>query len=136
MSFQLFSLFLWAHFLIVVDGKLKIKFSVISQLIPQISPVSKLPLVIGLIGKFIYSAMIVVNTLNPSWPVEYIIYTATIPSAFSGADVAIFASAFSYISDITSLNDRTMRITILDVCYLSTMPTGVYIGIMMMITTN
>jgi PCFT/HCP family folate transporter-like MFS transporter 1/3 len=72
--------------------------------------------------------MIVVNTLMPQWPVEYIIYTATIPSAFTGADVAIFASAFAYISDITSVEDRTIRITILDVCYLSTMPTGIYFG--------
>lgn len=101
----------------------------------------------GLFGKFIYSSMVVVNTLQPTWPVDYVIYTATIPSAFTGAgkeikwinswtlqdlecflDVAIFASAFAYISDITSVQDRTMRITILDVCYLSTMPTGVALG--------
>lgn len=74
--------------------------------------------------------MIVVNTLKPDWPVEYIIYTATIPSAFTGADVAIFASAFSYISDITDPDDRTLRITILDVIYLSTIPTGVYLGML------
>jgi MFS transporter, PCFT/HCP family, solute carrier family 46, member 3 len=82
----------------------------------------------GLVGKFIYSSMIVVNTLMPNWPVEYIIYTASIPSAFTGADVAVFACAFAYISDVTSTADRTLRITILDVCYLSTMPIGVYIG--------
>lgn len=90
--------------------------------------------------------MIIVNTLKPDWPVEYVIYTATIPSAFTGAgelilhpsvvfshhvlllDVAIFACAFAYISDISSVEDRTIRITILDVCYLSTMPTGVALG--------
>ncbi|CRK99795.1 CLUMA_CG013103, isoform A [Clunio marinus] len=88
----------------------------------------KLTLLMGLFGKFIYSVMVVVNTLQPTWPVEYVIYTATIPSAFTGADVAIFASAFAYISDITSVQDRTLRITILDVCYLSTMPTGVALG--------
>lgn len=82
----------------------------------------------GLFGKFIYSAMVVVNTLMPSWPVEYVIYTATIPSGFTGADVAIFACAFAYISDVSSTQDRTLRITILDVCYLSTMPTGVALG--------
>lgn len=42
--------------------------------------------------------------------------------------MAIFANAFAYISDITTKHDRTLRITILDVCYLSTMPTGVFIG--------
>lgn len=82
----------------------------------------------GLIGKFIYSAMVVLNTLKPDWPLEYVIYTATIPSAFTGADVAIFASVFAYISDITTVEDRTIRITILDVIYLSTIPTGVALG--------
>jgi hypothetical protein len=87
----------------------------------------------GLIGKFIYSSMVVLNTTMTNWPVEYIIYTATIPSAFTGADVAIFASAFSYISDVSTSENRTLRITILDVCYLSTMPTGVFIGLCMRI---
>lgn len=88
----------------------------------------KLPLVLGLIGKLVYSVMIVVNTRMESWPVEYIIYTATIPSVLTGADIAIFASCFAYISDITTVADRTMRITILDATYLSTMPIGVAIG--------
>lgn len=88
----------------------------------------KLPLILGLIGKFIYSVMIVVNTRMTNWPVEYIIYTATIPSVLTGADIAIFASCFAYISDITSVQDRTIRITILDATYLSTMPIGVAIG--------
>lgn len=88
----------------------------------------KLPLVIGLCGKLIYSIMIVVNSYQMTWPVEYIIYTATIPSALTGADVAIFASCFAYISDITTSEQRTLRITILDACYLLTMPTGVAIG--------
>jgi hypothetical protein len=46
---------------------------------------SKLTLLMGLFGKFIYSVMIVVNTLQPTWPINYVIYTATIPSAFTGA---------------------------------------------------
>jgi MFS transporter, PCFT/HCP family, solute carrier family 46, member 3 len=57
----------------------------------------KLPLIIGLIGKFIYSTMVVVNTLKPEWPVEYVIYTATIPSAFTGAGEWI-KSLLSFIS--------------------------------------
>lgn len=88
----------------------------------------KLPLILGLIGKFIYSVMIVVNTRMTNWPVEYIIYTATIPSVLTGADIAIFASCFAYISDVTTVEDRTIRITILDATYLSTMPIGVAIG--------
>lgn len=63
-----------------------------------------------------------------SWPLEYVIYTASIPSAMTGADVAIFASAFAYISDVSSVENRTIRVTILDACYLSTMPIGVALG--------
>lgn len=88
----------------------------------------KFPLIMGLFGKLIYSVMFVVNTYQVDWPLEYVIYTATIPSALTGADVAIFASCFAYISDVTTVKQRTFRVTMLDVCYLSTMPTGVALG--------
>ncbi|XP_049315340.1 proton-coupled folate transporter isoform X1 [Bactrocera dorsalis] len=88
----------------------------------------KFPLLMGLTGKLIYSVMIVVNARMKTWPLEYVIYTATLPSALTGADVAIFASCFAYISDISTLKNRTLRVTILDVCYLSAMPTGVALG--------
>uniref|UniRef100_A0A1A9W3A1 Major facilitator superfamily (MFS) profile domain-containing protein n=1 Tax=Glossina brevipalpis TaxID=37001 RepID=A0A1A9W3A1_9MUSC len=88
----------------------------------------KLPLLIGLCGKLIYSVMIVVNAKMKTWPLEYVILTATLPSALTGADVAIFASCFAYIADISTLTNRTLRVTILDACYLSAMPTGVALG--------
>lgn len=62
------------------------------------------------------------------WPLEYVIYTATIPGAFTGTDVAIFASAFAYISDVSDENYRTLRVTILEVCYLTTFPIGIKLG--------
>lgn len=88
----------------------------------------KFPLLMGLVGKFIYSTMVVVNAKMPTWPVENIIYSATLPSAMTGADVAIFASCFAYISDISTVQQRTIRVTILDVVYLTAMPTGVALG--------
>lgn len=88
----------------------------------------KLPMLLGLTGKCIYSVMIVVNAKMKTWPLEYVIYTATLPAALLGGDVAIFASCFAYISDVSTLQNRTLRVTILDVCYLSAMPTGVALG--------
>ncbi|XP_015188482.1 PREDICTED: proton-coupled folate transporter [Polistes dominula] len=88
----------------------------------------KLPLIIGLIGKFLYSFMVIVNSFISSWNLNMVIYTASLPSAMLGGDVVIFASCFSYISDITTVTKRTLRITILDIIYLSTMPTGVALG--------
>ncbi|XP_018344613.1 PREDICTED: proton-coupled folate transporter isoform X1 [Trachymyrmex septentrionalis] len=88
----------------------------------------KLPLVLGLTGKFIYSFMIVINCMIDTWNLNMVVYTATLPMSILGSDVAIFGSSFAYISDVSSVQQRTMRITILDVVYLSTMPTGVALG--------
>lgn len=88
----------------------------------------KLPLIIGLIGKFLYSFMVIVNSFINSWNLNMVIYTASLPTGMLGGDVVIFASCFSYISDITTVETRTLRITILDIIYLSTMPTGVALG--------
>ena len=86
----------------------------------------KLLLILGLFGKLFYSIMIVVNSLILSWGVNMIIYTASIPSTLFGADVAIFASCFAYISDISTVEERTLRVIILDAVYLSAMPMGRY----------
>lgn len=88
----------------------------------------KLPLLLGLLGKLYYSIMIIVNDSQKTWPLEFVAYTATLPSTITGADVAIFAAAFSYISDITTKESRTTRVTILEVCYLATMPAGIALG--------
>ncbi|XP_020282165.1 solute carrier family 46 member 3 [Pseudomyrmex gracilis] len=88
----------------------------------------KLPLILGLIGKLIYSVMIVINSIMDTWHLNMVVYTATLPMSFLGGNVAIFASCFAYISDICSVQQRTLRITILDATYLSTMPIGVALG--------
>lgn len=56
------------------------------------------------------------------------IYTAALPSALTGADLAIFAGCFAYIADVSSVKNRTLRVGILDVTYLSTLPMGIAIG--------
>lgn len=86
----------------------------------------KLPLLLGLLGKFIYSFMVVVNSLMDTWDLTTVVYTASLPMGMLGGDVAIFGSCFAYISDVSSVKQRTLRITILDVVYLSTMPTGTF----------
>ncbi|XP_023703575.1 proton-coupled folate transporter isoform X2 [Cryptotermes secundus] len=88
----------------------------------------KLPLLLGLAGKLYYSLMVVVNALQVTWPLEVVLLSASLPSALTGADLAIFAAVFSYMADITTVEARTLRVTILDITYLSTMPTGVALG--------
>ncbi|XP_076179832.1 putative peptidoglycan muropeptide transporter SLC46 isoform X2 [Ptiloglossa arizonensis] len=88
----------------------------------------KIPIIVGLFGKFIYSFMIVINSMMDTWNLNYIVYTASLPMGMLGGDVTIFGSCFAYISDITSVQQRTLRITILDVVFLSSMPTGLALG--------
>ncbi|KAJ9575642.1 hypothetical protein L9F63_007503 [Diploptera punctata] len=88
----------------------------------------KLLLIMGLVGKLYFSIMIVVNALQESWTLDIVVWSASLPSALTGSDLAIFAAAFSYLADITTVEDRTMRVTVLDIAYLSTMPTGVALG--------
>ncbi|KAM3968441.1 lysosomal proton-coupled steroid conjugate and bile acid symporter SLC46A3 [Aphomia sociella] len=87
----------------------------------------KFILLAGLIGKLYFSTILTLNAIK-AWPLEYVIYTAAFPSALTGADLAIFAGCFAYIADVSSVKNRTLRVGILDVVYLSTMPTGVAIG--------
>ncbi|CAH4038424.1 proton-coupled folate transporter [Pieris brassicae] len=87
----------------------------------------KVILLSGLLGKLYFSLMITYITTN-SWPVEYVIYFAVLPSAITGTDLAIFTGCFAYLSDVSSVENRTFRVAILDAVYLSTMPTGIYLG--------
>ncbi|KAK9752753.1 Major Facilitator Superfamily [Popillia japonica] len=42
--------------------------------------------------------------------------------------MGILAAVFAYITDISSKENRTLRVTIVEVCYLVTMPTGIALG--------
>lgn len=88
----------------------------------------KLPLLLGLIGNFIYSTMIVVNAFMEKWTVEMVILTASLPCALTGGNLTVFMAAFSYLADTTSQKQRTLRTTLLEVAYLFPMPTGVALG--------
>ncbi|GLG98998.1 Uncharacterized protein GBIM_05543 [Gryllus bimaculatus] len=88
----------------------------------------KIIILMGLFGKLYFSCMIVVNALQKSWALEIILPTACVPSALTGADLGIFAGVFAYMADITTQKNRTFRVAVLDVVYLSTLPTGVALG--------
>ncbi|VVD02772.1 unnamed protein product [Leptidea sinapis] len=88
----------------------------------------KIILLAGLLGKLYFSFMMTIIAMNP-WPVEYVIYLAALPSALTGSDLAIFTGCFAYLADVSSLKNRTLRVGILDAVYLSTMPTGIAIGL-------
>ncbi|KAF5274206.1 hypothetical protein FQA39_LY07310 [Lamprigera yunnana] len=88
----------------------------------------KIPLMLGLLGKLYCSLMMMVNSLQCTWPVEYIIYTCTLPMVITGGEVAIFGSAFSYLADISTLDGIVLRFTILEACVLGAMSAGIALG--------
>ncbi|XP_046662157.1 proton-coupled folate transporter [Homalodisca vitripennis] len=88
----------------------------------------KLPMLLGLVGSVIYWAALLLNSLQDSWSLQMVLYTATFPAALTGGSLAIFMSAVSYVCDITSPAERTVRVTLLEVAYLITMPVGVAVG--------
>lgn len=109
----------------------------------------KLPLLIGLTGKLIDTLGILLNIYFCNnirffktnlciklffiqiveWPLDYIIYTAKISSAITGIDMTIFAISFAYISDVSTIENRTWRISIVSACSLVAFPTGKFLGI-------
>lgn len=88
----------------------------------------KLPLLLGLFGSFFYWLSLWINSLQGNWPLQVVLFTATFPAALTGNALAIFMSAFSYVSDVSTPEERTIRITLVEVAYLITMPTGVSFG--------
>ncbi|XP_014292821.1 probable peptidoglycan muropeptide transporter SLC46 isoform X2 [Halyomorpha halys] len=88
----------------------------------------KLPMLLGLLGCLIYSFMIYINALFETWPVEMILFTASFPSALTGSHLTVFMSCFTYLSDTTTSEQRTVRTTLLEVAYLIPMPLGVAFG--------
>lgn len=88
----------------------------------------KLFLLVGLCGKLYFSAMMTLNAVYMHWPLENIIFTAIIPSSITGTDVAIFSSCYSYITDISSAKTRLARVSLLEGCYLWSIPIGITIG--------
>ncbi|XP_034240532.1 proton-coupled folate transporter-like isoform X1 [Thrips palmi] len=88
----------------------------------------KLLLLLGLAGQIYYFAMLTLVSTQVTWRLETVLALASFPAALTGSNLAIFASTFSYMADISSTADRTLRIAILDGSYLASMPTGIALG--------
>ncbi|XP_046817766.1 proton-coupled folate transporter isoform X3 [Vespa crabro] len=56
----------------------------------------KLPLILGLIGKFIYSFMVIINSLMNTWNLNMVIYTASLPMGMLGG-VALGSYLFTKV---------------------------------------
>lgn len=87
----------------------------------------KYPILISLFGKIIFVFGLIINSLT-EWDIYHIIFTCTFPACLFGSDTIIFANSFAYISDITNESNRTFRLTILQIIYITTIPLGMTVG--------
>lgn len=87
----------------------------------------KYSILLSLFGKILFVLGLIVNSLF-EWDVYNITFTCTFPACLFGSDSIIFANSFAYISDITNETNRTFRLTILQVIYITTIPLGIIIG--------
>lgn len=52
----------------------------------------------------------------------------SLPAALTGSGLAVFSATHSYVADVTPTEDRTLRLAILDSCYMVAMPAGISLG--------
>ncbi|XP_022255399.1 proton-coupled folate transporter-like [Limulus polyphemus] len=87
----------------------------------------KLPLIVAASGTALDHFSCLLNVIYFDAPVLYVVLSS-IPSGFTGSMVIIMSSVFSYISDNTSEEDRTVRFFILQTCLILAGPAGTATG--------
>jgi MFS transporter, PCFT/HCP family, solute carrier family 46, member 3 len=84
-------------------------------------------IILGLFGKLIYSSMIIINAYC-EFSIVILLFTATLPCAFTGSDIIIISNSFAYLSERVPDCKKNSRLTFLNGLILSTMPIGTMIG--------
>lgn len=81
-------------------------------------------MLIPMIGEFISVIGLILCTYFENLPVEYSVFIEGFFPALSGGWFTATMGYFSYIGDISSDEQRTLRIGILNVCYAVGVPIG------------
>ncbi len=88
----------------------------------------KIPLVVFLVGLTLGQIGYVVNSSFMSLRKEWILILASLPYTLSGGKMVMDLCLFSYISDVSSVESRTWRISVLDVFLFGGVPVGNLLG--------
>lgn len=96
----------------------------------------KVTLIMGLTGELIYSLLYLYVIIDKNIPLNYFIFIVTIPGSIGGATIATFSSCFSYVSDTSTDQNRTCRLTISSAIYSLSGPIGVALGSYILSTTH
>ena len=88
---------------------------------------SKIPLLLPMFGYVLSSLSYTLFTFLPDVPPHYILISS-IPVSLSGGMVAVVLSAFSFISALTTNENRSFRIAILEAFWFLGAPVGLLSG--------
>ncbi|XP_054706591.1 uncharacterized protein LOC129216401 [Uloborus diversus] len=87
----------------------------------------KVPLIVAFAGMIIDDALMTIFAVFLYTRAE-LLYTAAFFSGFSGSNIVVMAVAYSYVSDVSSVSNRTMKYTLFNAAYGISMPLGVIVS--------
>ncbi|XP_066986954.1 probable peptidoglycan muropeptide transporter SLC46 [Macrobrachium rosenbergii] len=87
----------------------------------------KMPIVISTIGHLFWSLGYLINSMVPSWPVEFLLLAALCDS-LGGGTVSFITTTNAYLSDVTSEESRTSRVGLANSIWFLGGPIGTLLG--------
>lgn len=87
----------------------------------------KLPMILPLVGSLLSTVLYLMNAYWFSLPALYILLSG-VPRALTGGFITMIMASYAYISDITKIRSRTMRIAILDLFMFLGAPLGLLLS--------
>ncbi|XP_068230710.1 probable peptidoglycan muropeptide transporter SLC46 [Palaemon carinicauda] len=87
----------------------------------------KVPIVISTIGHLFWSLGYLVNSMVPTWPVEFLLLAALCDS-LGGGTVSFITATNAYLSDVTSEESRTSRVGLANSIWFLGGPIGTLLG--------
>ncbi|XP_064099680.1 probable peptidoglycan muropeptide transporter SLC46 [Macrobrachium nipponense] len=87
----------------------------------------KVPIVVATIGHLFWSLGYLVNSMVPSWPVEFLLLAALCDS-LGGGTVSFITATNAYLSDVTSEESRTSRVGLANSIWFLGGPIGTLLG--------
>jgi fucose permease len=81
-------------------------------------------MIIPIIGELVAAIGLMICTYNKDWRMEIAGVTEALFPGLAGGWFTMLMGVFSYIADITTEEERTLRIGIVNLCFSLGVPTG------------
>ena len=89
------------------------------------------PMLLGVAGNILNSAGLLINSVFIKWKPEMVLLTA-VPTSLLGGHLPFLMSIYSYLTDITTINSRSFRMSVLSTIYYLGYSAGSYLAAVLM----